>query len=46
MLLFSALFGSLINLPVGTRTAEEPLTPPPAWTGLLRGSQLRFEAPR
>jgi len=43
VLLFSALFGSLINLPVARVPAEEPLTPPPAWTGLLRGPQLRFE---
>lgn len=43
LLLFSALFGSLINLPVTRVRAEEPPGPPPAWVGLLRGPQLRFE---
>jgi len=43
LLLFSALFGSLINLPVTRVSAEEPQTPPPDWVGLLRGPQLRFE---
>jgi uncharacterized membrane protein len=43
LLLFSALFGSLINLPVTRVRAEEPMTPPPPWVGLLRGPQLRFE---
>ncbi len=43
LLLFSALFGSLVNLPVARVSAEEPTTPPPLWTGLLRGPQLRFE---
>ena len=43
LLLFSALFGSLINLPVARVSAEEPQTPPPVWIGLLRGPQLRFE---
>jgi uncharacterized membrane protein len=42
LLLFSALFGSLINLPVVRVSAEEPAIPPPAWTGLLRGSPLPF----
>lgn len=43
LLLFSALFGSLINLPVTRVRAEEPATPPPPWVGLLRGPQLHFE---
>lgn len=43
LLLFSALFGSLINLPVTRVRAEEPTAPPPPWGGLLRGPQLRFE---
>ncbi len=42
LLLFSALFGSLVNLPVVRVSAEEPPTPPPQWIGLLRGSQRRF----
>lgn len=44
LLLFSALFGSMINLPVARVTAEEPHdAPPPPWPGLLRGPALRFE---
>lgn len=43
LLLFSALLGSLINLPVTRVRAEEPAAPPPPWVGLLRGPQLRFE---
>lgn len=43
LLLFSALFGSLINLPLIRVRAEEPPGPPPASTGLLRGPPLRFE---
>jgi len=43
LLLFSSLFGSLINLPVARVSAEEPQTPPPVWVGLLRGPQLHFE---
>ncbi len=42
-LLFSALFGSLINLPITRVPAVEPLPPPPPWTGLLRGPQMRFD---
>jgi uncharacterized membrane protein len=38
--LFSALFGSLINLPVARVSAEEPQTPPPVWVGLLIGADL------
>lgn len=43
LLLFSALFGSLINLPVLRVAAEEPPVQPPPWAGLLRGPRLRFE---
>jgi uncharacterized membrane protein len=44
LLLFSALLGSMINLPVARVSAEAPPdAPPPPWPGLLRGPVLRFE---
>lgn len=43
LLLFSALFGSLINLPVARVSAEAPTdAAPPPWPGLLRGPALNF----
>ncbi len=44
LLLFSALFGSQINLPLARVSAVAPPEPPPViWEGLLRGSQLQFD---
>lgn len=43
LLLFSALFGSLINLPVMRVSAEEPPVELPDWIGLLRKPRLHFE---
>lgn len=44
LLLFSALSGSLINLPLARVSAVAPPEPPPViWEGLLRSSQLRFD---
>lgn len=44
LLLFSALFGSMINLPLARVSAEAPPEPPPQiWNGLLRGSPLQFD---